>query len=290
MKRCIACNTRYPYESSKCPDCDFGPTLIDGFESYAPVMAHEGDGFKASYFPELARLESANFWFRARNRLILWALRQYRPDFKSLLEIGCGTGYVLSAISESFPNTTRSGSDLFVAGLGFASKRLPTVRFMQMDARKIPFQEEFDVIGAFDVLEHIKEDELVLAQVRDALRPGGFVFLTVPQHAWLWSAVDEYAFHVRRYSSADIHRKIEAQGFRVIRSTSFVTTLLPAMMISRLFQRDAKDKNFDAGAELKISPWLNSIFYKMLSTELVLIKSGIDLPWGGSRFVVAAKI
>lgn len=290
MKRCVACNTRYPYESIKCPNCDYGPTLIDGFESYAPDMAHEADGFKASYFPELARLEQANFWFMSRNRLILWALRQYRPDFESLLEVGCGTGYVLSAISDSFPNATLSGSDLFVAGLGFAATRLPAVKFMQMDARRIPFQEEFDVIGAFDVLEHIKEDELVLAQIRDALRPGGFIFLTVPQHTWLWSAVDEYTFHVRRYSSADIHRKIETAGFHVIRSTSFVTTLLPAMMVSRFFQRDAQDNNFDASSELKVSPWLNSIFFKMLSADLALIRNGVDLPWGGSRFLVAAKV
>jgi len=290
MKRCVVCNTRYPYEDSKCPSCDFCPTLVDGFESYAPDLAHKGDGFKASYFSELAQLEPANFWFMSRNRLILWALRQYRPHFKSLLEIGCGTGYVLSAIAESFPNATLAGSDLFVAGLGFAATRLPAVRFIQMDARKSPFAEEFDVIGAFDVLEHIKEDELVLTQMRDALRPGGFIFLTVPQHAWLWSAVDEYTLHVRRYSSADIHRKIETTGFRIVRSTSFVTTLLPIMMVSRFSQRDAQAKNFDASAELKISPWLNSLFFKILGTELTLIRKGFNLPWGGSRFVVAEKV
>jgi SAM-dependent methyltransferase len=182
------------------------------------------------------------------------------------------------------------GSEIFVAGLGFASKRLPSAKFMQMDARKIPFENEFDVIGAFDVLEHIKEYEEVLTQICAALKPDGLMLLTVPQHAWLWSSMDEYAFHVRRYAAANLHQKIETAGFRVIRSTSFVTTLLPAMMISRFFQKEVSDKRFDAMAELKISPWLNSLFLRLLSTELALIKRGLNFSVGGSRLVVARKI
>jgi SAM-dependent methyltransferase len=155
---------------------------------------------------------------------------------------------------------------------------------MQMDARNIPFENEFDVIGAFDVLEHIKEDKKVLAQVYSALKPEGLMLLTVPQHAWLWSPIDEYACHERRYAAPDLHQKIEAAGFRVIRSTSFVPTLLPVMMISRFLQK------FDATSELKISPWLNSLFSRILAAELALIKRGFNFPVGGSRLVVARKI
>ena len=290
MRRCLKCNACHPMSVSNCPSCGYGPTLMHGFASYAPELSHEGDGFKSSYFAELARLEAANFWFRSRNRLILWALRKYKHEIKSLLEIGCGTGYVLSGISKEFPTSTLHGSDLFVAGLGFAASRLPSVTFMQIDARKIPFQEEFDVIGAFDVLEHVKEDELVIAQIREALKPDGFLFLTVPQHAWLWSAIDEYSFHVRRYSAKEIQDKIEAAGFQIVRSTSFVTTLLPAMLVSRVLKKSAHNKNFDAAAELKLSPWLNYIFFQMLNFELFLVMMGINLPLGGSRFIVARKI
>lgn len=182
------------------------------------------------------------------------------------------------------------GSEIFIAGLGFAAARLPSAMFMQMDARNLPFEDEFDVIGAFDILEHIKEDKEVLAQIFAALKPEGLMLLTVPQHVWLWSGVDEYACHERRYAAADLHQKIEAAGFRVIKSTSFVTTLLPAMMISRFLQKKVSDKKFDATAELKISPWLNSIFSRILSAELALIKMGVNFPIGGSRLVVARKI
>ncbi len=158
MKRCLACNTLYVSSLADCSICGFKPLLVDGFYAYAPDLAHGGGGFKSSYFSDLARLEEANFWFQSRNQLILWALEEYCQNFQSFLEIGCGTGYVLSGVSKLFPHSTLQGSEIFIAGLGFAAARLPTVNLMQMDARDIPFQEEFDVIGAFDVLEHIEED------------------------------------------------------------------------------------------------------------------------------------
>src|SRR5690606_22871969 len=115
------------------------------------------------------------------------------------LEIGCGTGFVLSGVADAFPAVRLFGSEIFTAGLEFAARRQPSVNFMQMDARSLPFLDEFDVIGAFDVLEHIVEDGQVLAQMREALKPNGIILLTVPQHEWLWSPVDEFACHVRRY-------------------------------------------------------------------------------------------
>lgn len=72
-----------------------------------------------------------------------------------------------------------------------------------MDARRIPFEGEFDVIGAFDVLEHIEEDERVLGQLNAALRSGGGIIATVPQHQWLWSEMDTVSGH-RRLTLAKI--------------------------------------------------------------------------------------
>ena len=290
MKRCLSCDASYASSHNNCTSCGFAPTVMDGYDSYAPEFAHDGGGFKADYFVNLARLEEENFWFRSRNQLISGAIGTYCKDFKSMLEIGCGTGYVLSGLSQKFPDSRLLGSEIFIAGLGFANERLPSAKFMQMDGRNIPFEREFDVIGAFDVLEHIKEDEKVFRQIYQALNPDGFMIITVPQHAWLWSSLDEYACHERRYANAELIQKIGDAGFRIIRNTSFVTTLLPAMMISRLFQKKLDEKQLDPLAELKISPWLNSLFYQLLSAERMLIKSGINFPVGGSRLVVAKKV
>jgi len=59
------------------------------------------------------------------------------------------------------------------------------------------------------------------------------MLVCVPQHAWLWSSVDQHACQVRRYSANDLHTKIEAAGFEITRSTSFVSQLLPATLVSR---------------------------------------------------------
>lgn len=246
-------------------------------------------GFKAHYFKELAELEAKNFWLRARNNLIVWAIGKYSPQLKSLLEIGCGTGFVISAISKRFPNAILSGSEYFEEGLVYARHRLPSAEFMQMDARHIPYESTLDAIGAFDVLEHIHEDEDVLLQIYKALKPGGIMYITVPQHRWLWSAVDEYACHVRRYDVNELHRKVSQSGFNIIRSTSFVSMLLPAMYLSRLLQRNKMDISMDAMAELRINPVLNKMFEWILYLELTLIRAGVALPVGGSRLLIASK-
>ncbi len=289
MKRCLACNAHYPSSIVDCPTCGVGPALVDGFYAYAPEFAHGGGGFKSDHFSALYCSEEANFWFRSRNQVILWAIKKYYPDFHSLLEIGCGTGYVLSGVAKKFPYKNLHGSEIFTEGLRFSSTRLPSVNFVQMDARCIPYVNEFDIIGVFDVLEHIEEDEQVLAQIYSALKPRGVMLLTVPQHPWLWSETDKRACHVRRYIATDLIVKIEAAGFQVLRSTSFVTVLLPAMIVSRFFKRKTEAEE-EARAELAISPWLNSLFSSLLRIELAGIRMGLSFPVGGSRLVIARKI
>lgn len=288
MKLCLACNAEYSASRRDCSNCGAVPAVVDGFEAYAPDLAHGGTGFKAGYFSKLAPLEAANFWFRARNRIIVWALEEYASSIGSFLEIGCGTGFVLTGIARRFPDLRICGSEIFAEGLRFAAKRLSSAEFMQMDARQIPFANEFDAVGAFDVLEHIEEDEIVLGQIHNALRSDGIMLLTVPQHKWLWSATDEYACHERRYAAGEIRDKVKSAGFSIVRSTSFVTTLLPAMMIARMFQKGVGE-GFDPAAELKMNPAFNSILETVLNLEISGIKLGISYPFGGSRLVIARK-
>lgn len=289
MERCLSCNFLFSSNLEACSSCRSARPITNGFSSYAPRLAQAGGGFESRFFHQLAPLEASNFWFRARNELILWAIKSYCPHFKSLLEIGCGTGFVLSAIAETYPQATLYGSEIFVEGLSFAAARVPSAKMMQMDARIIPFHDEFDVIGAFDVLEHIEEDTIVLSQIYSALKPQGYLLLTVPQHPWLWSVVDEYSHHVRRYTAKEIQKKVEGAGFRLQRSTSFVATLLPLMAASRLRSKKVSLENLDPMAEYRLSPSVNSILLSILRVEQKLIQRGINIPIGGSRLLVAQK-
>ena len=173
MKVCLSCGQRFTAEDWHCPSCNVYPETVDGFLSFAPGLAAGNDGFGAEYFEQLFKVETTNFWFRSRNRLLIWALGKYFPHAESFFEIGCGTGYVLSGIKREFPNIRLYGSDIFSNGLSFAKQRLSDVSLSQMDARQIPFEKEFDAIGAFDVLEHIDEDDVVLQQMFQATKPGG---------------------------------------------------------------------------------------------------------------------
>lgn len=287
MILCPSCGIKNIHAAEACSQCGFEPVLIDGFIAWAPELARHNDGFSEDSFKKLARVEEDNFWFRSRNALILWALRKYMPRLQSLLEVGCGTGYVLSGITRAFPHARTTGSEIHTAGLAYAAKRLPTVELLQMDARKLPYHQEFDVVAALDVIEHIVEDELVLQNFYRAVKAGGVCLITVPQHRWLWSPVDDAACHKRRYTAADLHAKLEAAGFKILRSTSFVTLLLPLMLISRLAaRRSAKGRGSEVSA---VNRTLNRVLEAIMCIERMLIKLGVNLPVGGSRLVVAKK-
>jgi SAM-dependent methyltransferase len=249
----------------------------------------EGDGaFAREKFELLAQVEQRSFWFRGRNRLITWALGRYFPRAKSLLEIGVGTGFVLSAVAESFPALRLVAADASADGLEFVARRVPQAETQVLDIRELPYRNEFDVIGAFDVLEHIAEDELALHSIHAAVAPGGGLLLTVPQHPRLWSANDEYGGHHRRYRRRELVDKVRRAGFAVERVTSFVSTLLPAMMVSRARQR-VEVEEFDPTREFNIDPRLDVMLERTLGVELALISRGVSLPAGGSLLLVGKK-
>lgn len=288
MKFCIRCEQTFQSPTWQCPHCRRQPEVIDGHFAFAPELAHESEGFEAEYFARLAEQEAGHFWFRSRNRLLIWAFKQYFPNAENLLEIGCGTGFVLSGFKQAFPNLVLSGSEVFSDGLGFAAARLPAVELLQMDARRIPFRDEFDVIGAFDVLEHIKQDDEVLAQMYQATRKGGGILITVPHHRFLWSPVDEFARHVRRYETRELREKVSRAGFNVVRITSFVSLLLPLLIASR-FKQWMTGEEVDPSAELNIGNVLNTTLEKILDAELRVIRTGLSFPAGGSLLLVARR-
>jgi SAM-dependent methyltransferase len=238
--------------------------------------------FDPARFAALAAVEQEHFWFAARTRLIVWALAKHFPGAQSLLEIGCGTGNVLAALAASGLRRV-VGAEGHAEGLAFAARRAPGAELIQLDARRIPFREEFDVVAAFDVIEHIDEDEEVLRAMHAACRRGGGVLITVPQHAWLWSRRDEFAGHRRRYARSELLRKVAAAGFTRPWASSFVSLLLPLMVLAR------RRKQFSASGELEIGAAANRVLGAVMALERGLIRGGVSLPAGGSLLVAAHK-
>src|SRR5215218_977241 len=192
----------------RCMSCGRAVEHRCGVPCLAPELIGSRSGFDPSFFQDLLRIEAANFWFVNRGRLILRLLDEHFPASRSLLEIGCGTGSVLGAIQERRPELCLIGSELHPEGIAIAARRLGQgVTLLQFDARAIPAREEFYVVGAFDVIEHIPEDETVLRAMRTCLRPGGGAIVTVPQHPWLWGPFDDVAQHCRPISPRGTRRE-----------------------------------------------------------------------------------
>ncbi len=288
MKFCLACQKPFTSTDWQCPACGDAPTERGGFMAFAPALAAQNDGFNPELFERFAAVEAGHFWFVGRNNILRDCMLRYFPSAKNILEIGCGTGFVLTGTRQIYPDAQLSGSDIFTEGLGHAKKRVPGALLFQMDACHIPYRNEFDLIGAFDVLEHIEDDQAALGQIYQACQPGGGVILTVPQHRWLWSSTDDYAHHKRRYARAELLGRVERAGFKVEYVSSFVSLLLPVMLASRLLQKtDSADDQMDAG--FKIGKLANTMLAAVMKVERWLIACGIPFPLGGSLLLVARK-
>lgn len=287
MIHCPNCTASYSAATMACPACAWQPATVDGFTAWAPELVQGGTGLAGESFALIARYEAGHFWFESRNALIVWALRRFFPSLGSLLEIGCGTGVVLAAVAEAFPQASLVGSEVSTAGLGFAAEHVPGATLVQMDGRRVPYENEFDVVAAFDVLEHIAEDVSVLGQMHRAVRRGGGIVVSVPQHPWLWSAVDDYSRHQRRYTRRELADKVKAAGFTIAYMTSFMTLILPVMLLSRLTKRDPQ--RIDPAAELKVGRATNLALGAACAVERRIVTRGWSLPVGGSLFVVARK-
>jgi len=265
---------------------------VTGPDAYVDLVSQglvRNGALSDAAFERLAAAEEASFWFRSRNRLLLWAFDTYFPAAGSMLEVGCGTGYVLSAIAASHPQLSIAGSDLSGAGLRHARARLPQATLVRADARELPFDEEFDVVGAFDVLEHVPEDYEALAAMHRALRPGGGLIVTVPQHRWLWSETDRWSGHQRRYSRRELAGKLAAEGFRLRFTTSFVSLLLPVMAASRAWGGLSRAP-FDPSRELAVAPAVDGLLERAMRVEAAAIMRGVRFPAGGSLLAVAERV
>lgn len=266
---------------------------IDGVPCYAPELIDSDADYPLEGFEVSAALEAESFWCRSRNRILRQTLERFTDRTRRLrmLEIGCGIGGVVAELRR-LPHLDITASEVSLHGLRFARRRFPDVQFIQLDATVMPFRADFDVIGAFDVLEHLDADDRAIAGIHQALRPGGLFIVTVPQHQWMWSRLDDVVHHKRRYDRTALSAQLRRHGFEVIFRSSFVTTLFPAMMLSRLLERrktlpaDPKE----AFASLVALPaFANRVCDRIMRIDELILRMGASLPFGGSLLAVARK-
>ncbi len=235
-----------------------------------------GIGYHPADLAMLAEIEPRHFWFRARRRIIVDALARWFGDARSYLEIGCGTGFNARGVAHAFPGWSVTMSDPLAPAAG---------HIRRIDALRIPFENKFDIVGAYDVLEHIEDDRAALVQFRKACRPHGGILLTVPQHRWLWSPADTFAQHFRRYERRPLLRMLNECGFEALGWSSFLTVNLPAIFLRNRFLR-ASGRNPAWKTPIRPVNWL---LEQGLEADRRLIRAGWRLPAGGSLLVAARR-
>jgi SAM-dependent methyltransferase len=216
-----------------------------------------------------------------------------RPPGYRVLEVGCGTGSVLRVLKEACPEGLVIGMDYFEEGLSWARARAGCP-LIQGDLQAPPFAARFDLIGLFDVLEHVEDDERALRDLHALLNPDAVLLLTVPAHASLWSYWDEVCQHHRRYSVAELKSKLVGAGFRVEYLTEFMSLLYPLMWLGRRLRTAVPARREDerrklAERELRILPGVNGLLEWLLRPETRLVAGRRTLPLGTSLVAVTRK-
>jgi SAM-dependent methyltransferase len=253
-------------------------------------------GYDASLFAELVRVEDRHFWFRSRNVLIYELVKKLSSGLKPgycVLEVGCGTGNVLNVLRKACTGGLVVGMERFFDGLPHAQRR-SAGPLVQADARNLPFGKQFDLIGMFDVLEHIPEERETLLSLHEMLAPGGRLIVTVPAYQFLWSHFDEAAHHCRRYSPAQLRSVLTETGFDVDFLSPFMACIFPLVWAFRKIgglrgsggPEDAKRR---ALQEFRLVPGINRVLVSLMSLEAQWLARGHRLPLGTSLVVIARR-
>lgn len=262
--------------------------MVDGIKSFVEDSSSVHDFYPAEDFEWLRKIEDKHFWFRSRKEILRILFKRYINSDKTIkiLELGCGMGEILKMFAE-FENAELTGAEISLAYLKFIRQSIQNIELVHLDVSSLPYSNLFDVVCAFDVLEHITDDRKVINSAGRALKSGAFLFITVPQYQWLWSKDDVAASHKRRYSKSELKSKLESRSFEIIYSGSFVFILLPLMAISRLLKGKKPGKS--ANGEFDVNPVINYILYLFMKIDVAFIKMGFSLPWGGSLVFIAKK-
>ena len=235
-------------------------------------------------YETMAELDQRHWWYRARRQVLDALIRRVckPPADARILEIGCGTGHNLAMLS-GFGNV--DALELDEQARAVAEQRLGRA-VMSAPLPEIAgvADHHYDLVGAFDVIEHIDDDDAALASIARKIRPGGKFVMTVPAHGWMWSAHDVVNHHKRRYSGRQLKTLIRASPLKLERIGYFNSLLFPLAVAERMASK-ARGKD---EADLKLPPGpLNAALERAFAAERHLI-GRVPLPPGLSLFAVAS--
>jgi len=235
-------------------------------------------------YDQMAALDQRHWWYRARREVIAALIRRRvkAPADARLLEIGCGTGHNLGMLGQF---GTVDALEVDDTARALAEERLgkPIFSAPLPELAGIP-ERQYDLVAAFDVIEHIADDEAAIRSIARLLKPRGKLVVTVPAHQWMWSAHDVVNHHQRRYSKGGLKRLIDDSPLRLDAIGYFNSLLFPVAVAER-FASKLRGKE-EADLALPPAP-LNQALERIFAAERALV-GRVPLPPGLSLFAVAS--
>ena len=234
-------------------------------------------------YGKMREAEDHYWWFVSRRRLALALLDRFSPGARRVLDVGSGTGALLSELQN---RTWAAGLDYSPLAVRFCQERRLT-NLMVGNAERVPVRPgSLDAVVSLDTLEHVADHEAAVRSIARSLKPGGVLVLNVPAFRWLWGPHDVALMHHRRYRKSEVRAMLQRHGLRVEKLSYSVFLLFPVVILIRLLD---KFKRGPAKVSLpKVSGPTNRFLVKLQDMEARWILAG-SLPWGSSVVAVARK-
>jgi SAM-dependent methyltransferase len=223
-------------------------------------------------------LYDQHWWWRARERVIVEALRARRPagGWRRALDIGCGDGLFFERLGDFA--TQIEGVEPESGLVSDAGQRRGTIHQVPFDERFSP-TEPYSLVVMLDVLEHLREPMAALGHVLRILEPAGTVLITVPAFRALWTRHDEYNQHYTRYTKATLAELASSAGLEIDYMEYFFHWVFPAKLGQRVLEKLTPPRN-DTVARIPPTP-VNRLLYVLARLEYAALRP-LGLPFGSS--------
>ena len=236
------------------------------------------------YYKEYYRLEREHWWFLARNNIIINHIKQFLVEKQKpkILNIGVATGRTSELLAE-LGEVTSVEYDKDCCD--FVRRKI-NIDVMNASILDLPFEDNvYDLVCAFDVIEHVNDDALAVSEMKRVCKEGGIMSVTVPAFDFLWSHHDEVNHHYRRYTRQQLLTLINAKD-KVIYSSYFNFWLFFPIALFRILRLKAGDKkqdrtpsssDFAVGGESEL---LNNLLFNVFNSENFFTSRLMRLPVG----------